>query len=168
MTSKVGWDPVGGKGTYDPNQFYTSASDRQGHGKEIRTQVPTEVRAEISKIIESNIIPDYQTASDLVRDAIVHRLHTLQSKIRSGELQRVLNLTVLYHDNKRISDQREQFREMLQIIETNCTHYQTAGEHERLREYCEDMLNKAHVVPIEHRSRYIALLEGKIKTIGGF
>lgn len=66
--------PAYNRGTYDETNFYMRSKDHQGHGTTMR--IPDDVAALAHQVAGSGHYP-YDTAADLVRDAIVHRVHYL-------------------------------------------------------------------------------------------
>lgn len=70
---------------YSPDRFYVRGSDQAGHREEIRVKVAPDLADALAKIVQSKSIPEYSTIQDIVRDAIVHRLHYLhQSGMVNG------------------------------------------------------------------------------------
>lgn len=63
--------------SYSPNKFYTRSTDSKGHREEIRLKLSPDLADALSIIVQSKAIPEYRTVQDIIRDAIVHRLHYL-------------------------------------------------------------------------------------------
>lgn len=63
---------------YDPHEFYTSSSDKKGHQQQFRVNVPPSLGSEIAQLVQSQRIPAYRTAQDVIRDALIHRLQWLR------------------------------------------------------------------------------------------
>lgn len=55
---------------YAPSSFYCEASDKKGHGRQIR--VHPESHGRVSILVNDAALP-YRTQEDFVRDAVVHR-----------------------------------------------------------------------------------------------
>ena len=83
-----GWG-VGGH-EYSEAEFITRSTDHHGHFRHMRVNVPPEVAARVEAIVATKTIPAYRTGQDLIRDAIMHRLHWLEERIEDPELARVL------------------------------------------------------------------------------
>lgn len=68
---------------YASHKFYISSTDKHHNSERVRTsdqatiRVPPFVWALIAKWVDDERTP-YRTAQDLIRDAVVHRLHQLQ------------------------------------------------------------------------------------------
>jgi hypothetical protein len=79
------FDAIFGKGSkedgYNVGQFYTDSSDHRGHNVSTKVTLPPEVSGQISEVVQSGQVPQYRTANDLIRDAIVHRLHWLNENV---------------------------------------------------------------------------------------
>lgn len=67
-------------GGYDPRKFYTKATDSRGHRESINLKVSPAIARLLSEIVQSRAVPAYKTVGDVVRDAIVHRLHWLDEE----------------------------------------------------------------------------------------
>lgn len=63
---------------YSVDQFYTGSRDRRGfRGSTYKIQVSPEVSGELAALVASKEFPEYRTSHDVIRDALVHRLHWL-------------------------------------------------------------------------------------------
>jgi len=62
-------------GGYSLDEFYTRATNQHDHSRSIRVHLPPDLSGRIAKVVED--VPLYRNTSDLIRDAIVHRLHYL-------------------------------------------------------------------------------------------
>ena len=71
----------GGGSGYDALKFYCRSTDVRGHGDHHSVKMPPEIAREIRIFVEAGGFPQYQTAQDFIRDAIVHHLHTRSSQI---------------------------------------------------------------------------------------
>lgn len=72
------------KDEYDLSNFYISSTDKHHNNERLRVnkenntiRVPTFVWALVAKWVDEDQTP-YRSAADLVRDAVVHRIHQLQ------------------------------------------------------------------------------------------
>jgi len=61
---------------YDPGKFYTKATDKRGHSKQIRFSLPPDVAYQVGNLVADKRYP-YLNTHELVRDALIHRLHFL-------------------------------------------------------------------------------------------
>lgn len=73
----------------DPDKFYLASADSKGHQYQIKNvNVPQGLGAAIAEVRE--YFPEYRSAQDFVRDAIMHRLMYLRDRIDSGELTELM------------------------------------------------------------------------------
>ncbi len=158
---------------YNKDRRYTKHSDRAGHSAEIRLKLPPQMAAQVGKIVASQVIPDYERASDFVVDACYHHLERIGKELDSGEIQQTLNVLVLLDDARRKKLEREAFEELIQTIDDNASVFhptgQRAGEWGRLREYMDELLDAVDAIPPEHRSDYLSTIESQLKRaeLGG-
>lgn len=153
---------------YDARSFYTQSSDSKGHHAKIQVKIPTNIAGEISRLVQSGVIPEYDTAQALIRDAIVHRLHAVNEWIKDEGLRRTITMWTIHEDAIHKANQREQFKEMMHSIDEHSQFLINRGNQDAAREYVNDLLSKTDAVPQEFRSEYIGNLEGKMKILGGF
>ena len=62
---------------YREDRIYTRSTDAAGHQKHLRVNVPPSIAGQLASLAADGQIPAYRTSQDVVRDAIVHRLHWL-------------------------------------------------------------------------------------------
>lgn len=90
---KRGREPGGDEydGTnYDPRHFYIRSTDGRGHGDKLSITVPPELLGRIGAIVEGRHWP-YRTSHDLIRDAVMHRLHALNEITPDDTMAEFLN-----------------------------------------------------------------------------
>ena len=64
---------------YSPTQRLTRATDGRGNSSDMRVKVSPDVAGELAALVQSGRVPEYRTMADVVRDAIYHRLHFINS-----------------------------------------------------------------------------------------
>lgn len=80
---------------YNRDEFITRSTDGHGHQRHQRVNFPPSVIGQASAIIQGGKIPQYSTVQDLVRDAVVHRLHYLnETYLKDPKLARELTAAV--------------------------------------------------------------------------
>lgn len=99
------WD-VEPDNRYSPEQFYTRASDAQGHKEHVRVNIPPYIAAQVTALVQSGKFP-YQTMADVLRDALYHRLHHLSTKRDTAGLSAVVGR---YRRECRTADYLEEMR----------------------------------------------------------
>jgi len=156
---------------YDPDHRFTNHTDRKGHSSEIRLRLPPQMASQISEIVATKVIPDYRRSSDFVSDAVYHHLHRIGRELDSGEIQRTLNVLVMLDDARRRKIEREAFEDLIRTVNDNAQVYypthQKPAEWDRLREYCDELVDAVDSVPPEHRSEYLGMIEKHLKAAGG-
>ena len=153
---------------YDARHYYTQSSDSKGHHAKIQVKLPTNIAGEIARLVQSGVIPEYDTAQALVRDAVIHRLHEVNAWIKDEDLSRTITMWTIHNDAIHKASQREQFKEMMNGVDEHCQFLMNRGRNDGVREYVSDLLEKNMAVPIELRTEYIANLEAKLKILGGY
>lgn len=76
---------------YDISHFYTAATNKHDHSKNVQVPIPDYVRAEILKLVNSGQWPAYSSVQAFMRDATVHRLHWIRDQDPDPDMDRVLN-----------------------------------------------------------------------------
>jgi len=78
------WSTVS-PGGYARNRYYSRATDGHGHSEQMQFKHSPSVMGMIGAVVASGRTP-YKTPQDLVRDAVIHRLHDLREMGMKGEL----------------------------------------------------------------------------------
>ena len=160
------WDvttPVG----YNPNGFYTQASDGKGHSGKLTVKIPVNVAGEIANVYQSGKIPEIRNAQDFVRDAIIHRLHQLQPILDDPDLERQIGMWTISNEALRARQQREEFAEMMTAIDEQIAHLSVTRQTDKLREYLTELVDKAEIaIPPEFRAEFVQTINLQLKTIG--
>lgn len=74
---------------YNPNSFYCTSKDADG-SESMRIKVPTWVVRELASLSNSSDFPTYKSTSDVVRDALVHRVHYLKDNLATSMQMRMV------------------------------------------------------------------------------
>lgn len=106
---------------YREDNFYTKSTDNRGHSGSIRVPVPTTLAAEIEALVASRMIPDYRTPQDVLRDAMVHRLHWLSEALKNGRLKRVVSVHARLAERQRQIQEMQELQELLNQTEDACS-----------------------------------------------
>jgi hypothetical protein len=97
---------------YSPDKFYTKSTDGRGNSELIQVKVSPFVYGLLAEIIESPDFPDYRTKADLIRDALVHRLHHLREMAkdttRMDSLKRKTGMLMQEAQAERLKAEMEQ------------------------------------------------------------
>lgn len=145
-------------GTYSIDNFYTKSKDMQGHSTVYHVRLPDYVAGEIGSMIESRKIPDYRTAADLIRDAIVHRLHYLSGRLSSTTLDTIVNRITMESKTAQYQEELDAFRELVNEIRDTCQKAFVEGDHDHLYEYIDQQAQLTESLREPFRSRIISVL----------
>lgn len=105
---------------YSPEKFYTRSTDARGHTETMWLRLPPSLARVIAEVVQSRKIPQYRTAQDLVRDAIVHRLHYLKEKLpETGTTvtQFLIGMEDVLAHQRMMSDFEKKMEELSQTVQ---------------------------------------------------
>jgi hypothetical protein len=107
-------DPwITSSGNYDPTNFYTRATDGNGHDTTVTTKVSPALLGEIQRLIQSRSIPEYRTNGDLVRDALIHRLRYLNDEYPGSVNLHAIEIEQRQAELDRMKIERESWTKLL-------------------------------------------------------
>lgn len=69
---------------YDPDTIYTRASDGNGQSALIHVRMSPALNYELQALVQSRAIPQLRTYADVVRDALIHRMHHYREMLGPG------------------------------------------------------------------------------------
>lgn len=154
---KAGWEA---DDPYDPHRFYVRATDSAGHSAYPRFRCPPHIYDRISALVASKAIPAYTTPHDVIRDAIVHRLHWLEEHLPDIQLRDDISNAVAYETQRQ---QAEAYLRVLEEHESYLTACRKAAEHairigddEGLKALIETMRSAAETMRDPFRSQVLA------------
>lgn len=124
--------------SYDPNTFYTRATDGNGHDGNLQVKVSPALLGQITHILESRMIPDYRTRADVVRDAVIHRLRWLADEYPGSVNLADLEIEQRQAEIDKFKAQRVAWRTYLNDLDQQLTELIERGEYEEA-EYLIDM-----------------------------
>lgn len=153
------WGTVDSEDHYDPTRFYTYGSDKHGHSSEIRVHLPKSLMGELSRLVESQQIPEYQRPVHILRDGLYHRVKQLSRMLDDGELDRAVNMAILLSEEEAMKAETAEARSLIDAVRSNCQDLYDQGDIERLREYLSDRAGKADAVPQRFRPEYEGVLK---------
>lgn len=150
---------------YDPEAFYTEASDKKGRGEPINARIPPQIHHGIAALVQSGKIPQYETQSDFVRNALVHQLHKDAERSNSPEIRRMVNMVTLL--NREIQAQREQddFNQLMSMIDDRYTDMLSRGRAAEANQYIKERLAEIDALPDRFQEDYDKRLSSKLYPI---
>lgn len=124
--------------SYDPSNFYTRATDGNGHDGGLQVKVSPALLGQINHILESRIIPQYRTRADIVRDALIHRLRYLADEYDGSVNLADLEIEQRQAEIDKFKAQRIAWRTYLDDLDNQLKDLIERGEYEEA-DYLIDM-----------------------------
>lgn len=154
---------------YSIDGYYTRSKDQQGHSTVYHVRMPDFVAGRIAAIIESKTVPDYKTAADFIRDAIVHRLHYLSEQVITGklsdELQRAINRVALENHTLAYLEEIKAYNELSITIRDTCREALSIGDYDQLYNYIQTQRDLAEGLREPFKGRVVAVLDEYIDRL---
>lgn len=115
---------------YDKSKIYTRASDGNGQSQVIRAKLSPALHYEIMALIQSRAIPELRTVSDVIRDALIHRLHDYREMLPSGAatLFHALDVEVRQAEAEKLTADREAWKKLIETVDKTVTDLIASGE----------------------------------------
>lgn len=158
-TPMTSWTPADG---YNPDSFYTEATDKKGQGERITIRIPPRVARGISKIVQSGKIPPYETLSDYVRNALVHQLYRDAERINDGALRNLVNQIALLNEEITMAKEEEDYYQIVSYIDTHHASYLAQGKMTQAHQYIKERLSRVDDIPERFQDDYEKRLGSKL------
>lgn len=152
------WD-VEADGWYNPHTFYTLGEDKKGHSVKVTASIPKNLIGEIARVVESGEIPEYQSRTHFVRDAIYHRAKQVAGFLKNGELERQTDLALMLSMEMGIQQQKEETELLIATMRDNCQQAYARGNLEFLDEYLARRRDYQNRIPEEYKDEFVAVLD---------
>lgn len=138
---------------YSVDKYYTRATDNKGHGSTLYARMLTDVAEQIAKIVQSNVIPEYKTHQDFIRDAIYHRLRYLSDNgfIKHDDV--ILRIRAL-EGFMREEQRRIEYEETLKLVDKTLSAYISHGAEGIIR--AKQVIDEIHENVIQIQDAYWA------------
>lgn len=166
--TRSSWDTDDVDSWYDEKKFYVSSQDKNGHSAYLRVWVPKNMAGQIGRVVNSGEIPEYRSAQDFYRDALLHRAHKVAQWIDNEELKAESGLHMMLSEEEKI---RQMKQDVDVLIEQTKENFQTAwdrGDYDWLEQRIGERMEKVSSLPENLREDYVNLLEifaGKLKEV---
>lgn len=112
---------------YDPNRIYTRSTDGHGQGRVINVRVSPALYHEIQALVQQKAIPELRTYGDVIRDAVIHRMHHYRTMAPTVNLEAV-DVEVRQAEVDRINTDRAAWDRFITELDTALTALLEAGE----------------------------------------
>lgn len=154
--TKPNWGTQSGRrNTYSPGEFYCRSTNEFNHHEKIRAYprdvdtmpefvtAPPHIVGGVNEMIASPLTP-YRTQHDFIRDAIVHRLKTLEILIPDNNLTERLNLEVITQGHLKRQVEQKQLIATIASLDTEVETYYAENNHLGI----QDVLDDAHSITV--------------------
>lgn len=131
---------IDGSHDYDPDAIYTRSTNKFDHSSVMHTPFPRQVVSMIQAIVSSNLIPEYRTPHDFIRNAVIHQLHREQERFEQLPAALTLERMAAWVDQ-----QEAEVANLDRITEDYIERMRTYREKERW-EALEQLVGKAETV----------------------
>lgn len=114
--------------TFSSENFYTRATDGNGHDAVMSVKVSPALIGEIQRLVQSRVIPQYRTHSDVIRDALIHRLRYLNDEYPGSTNLAALEIEQRQAELDRLATERAAWRKLLADLEAQLNELIGDGE----------------------------------------
>lgn len=159
MTS---WNPAD---SYNPDAFYTEATDKKGQGERITIRIPPRVARGVAKVVQSGKIPPYETMSDFVRNAIVHQLQRDAERIADGSLRNLVHQIALLNEEITMHKEEEDYYQIISYIENHYAGYLAQGKIAQAQQYIKERLSRVDDIAERFQDDYEKRLGSKLYPV---
>lgn len=153
---------------YARHRFYTGGSDKRGHSERMSVRVPPIVAGEILRLVQSGKIPEYRTTSDMVRDAVYHRLHDLEAMINDPKFTNRTSIVRLLAERQMEDLREEAAREYATRLTTRVEDLIRAADWTGLATLIEEETEALGPLPAVEARPGLAVIERARKTLDGW
>lgn len=157
--ARSAWETVSEDAWYNPKEFYTYSSDKQGHSTVIKLAVPKHVAGMVAEVVGSGVVPEYRTNQDLFRDAILHRAYQIGKWLGDEELIRQVTLAILESEEAKIAQERQDAEALMEITAANLKSALERGDTEWMKHHIKGRLEKSSSIPELYREEYVEMLK---------
>lgn len=123
-----------GSHDYDPDAIYTRSTNKFDHSSTMHTPFPRQVISMVQAIVSSNLVPEYRTPHDFIRNAVLHQLHREADRFEQitpaltiermaswvdqqrAEVANLDKITEDYIDRMRTYRERERWEALAQLV----------------------------------------------------
>lgn len=141
---------------YDPNEIVTRAQDDHGHSVNPRVTLPKTWNAVLAQIVNSDDWPEYRTTQDVIRDALYHRFHWINTQKDRHHIPEVQAAIIRARYLRRLENHLhealawDEFRKKIdQVLLEQINEGNEAG----VRDFIEDFRDEIRDVPEPHRTK---------------
>lgn len=101
-------------GGYDPEEFYVGSRDAKGHWENRQVKMPPDYAGQIGYLVAQ--CPEYRTAQDFYRDAVVHTLAMRNKQLQDGRIAQFVDAQVIITRSKQRQAARAENMEAIRVL----------------------------------------------------
>lgn len=155
--SKDPWG-VDSPNSYSVFEFYTQAKYPSSESATIHSRIPITLHGRLARIVESGRIEQYSTISDMVRDAIQHRVHFLEENEYIEPDDTIRRLRMISRRNEEQKNNRD-FVHTIEDTKAQINFFLSCGDREKALAYLQQTVNDIDGMSDEWwRSRFLKAL----------
>lgn len=115
---------------YDPDRIYTKATDGNGQSTVLHVKVSPALYYELQALVQSRAIPELRTYADVVRDALIHRMHHYRNMLPAGatSMFHALDVEVRQAEIDKVAADRAAWSKFIEDLDTRLEELVGTGE----------------------------------------
>ncbi len=120
---------------YDADKIYTRASDANGQSSVMHVKLSPALYYELQALVQSRAIVELRTYADVVRDALIHRLHHYRTMIPEGDsgLFHAIDIEVRQAEIDKVGYDRDAWSRLISDLDARLNDLIAAGECDEAR-----------------------------------
>ena len=113
---------------YDQGKIYTRATDGHGHSEILHAKLSPSLMAVVREACQK--VPEYRTYADVVRDALIHRMHEISTWPEDHVNLQPIDTEVRQAEIDLITDRREQWTRLIGDLDRTLGNLIDEGDYE--------------------------------------
>lgn len=147
-------------GNYDPDKRYCRASTDGKNTKEnISVGFSPEIIGALRNLAWSQVFPEYRSAQDIIRNAVIHQLHKDNATVRDEGLERIVVNEVRLAEAELAEREMEAADGAVAADERIMARAHKAGDVRRLQQYVRMARDHAMGMDDPHRGQLLAIVD---------
>lgn len=142
---------------YDPSRFYTGSKDRQGHSTVIHVKIPDHFVGRLNEM--RDLVKEYRSHADMVRDALIHRVYWLEENLEGLEPSDLTKAIMLHESLDRRRREIQSMTDLVKSAEDVFSSLKALNDVNGIVEEMEMHRNIAFTVREPYRTRLLDVLE---------
>lgn len=139
-------------GSYSIHKFYTRASE-QGRTSQLRFSIKPSLYTMLKQMVAGHKVPDYGTVEDVLRDALVHRLHWVEQQLKDGKIKNVVDRLMWEAEDAAQRQEAEDMKAQIDDAENFCRQRRDDHDWPALRRRIDAIRERAEHMPYPWNNR---------------